>query len=85
MHCATINQHGACVSLLLDKGADPNIKDKSGKTPKNIAEGRNYTSMLDYFSSKRESIGNFCLSFLLKIRSTHSVEKYGCTTQARTL
>jgi len=35
------------VELLLKKGADPNVKDKNGDTPRAIAEKRNRTKVVE--------------------------------------
>eukprot|EP01114_Cavostelium_apophysatum_P013097 TRINITY_DN3098_c1_g1_i1.p1 TRINITY_DN3098_c1_g1~~TRINITY_DN3098_c1_g1_i1.p1 ORF type:complete len:389 (+),score=93.40 TRINITY_DN3098_c1_g1_i1:76-1242(+) len=50
LHSATVNQHGSCISVLLNRGANGEIKDKSGKSPRDIAEEKKLTSILDFFN-----------------------------------
>jgi len=56
IHNAVLNSHLACISCLIKHGCEINIKDKHGKTARDLAVDKKQFKVADYFNEeKRET------------------------------
>jgi len=55
LHYSTVNKFIKCISLLLRYKANPNIKDKLGKTPTDLAKATKDQTIIDIFDPEKRS------------------------------